>query len=252
MGLVLLTERHAQQMAGMLTCCDRLLVQGTWPVFSYAEGMTSYLTQRRVRIFDFAQFPKPLTDEIKAHAEALAAAHGLSIDYVRQKNFRKEDEVKARLEVRGSHPGLVWIFSALEPCTTYPPWHDKPSRRTYLRYDDGKCLHCYFYFIDEELGLCWVRVPARCPFRLQFDSNGHNWLARPLDRQKIGYPAGQCLHRDSRWGCSASIGGRLGSLFFGAAHCYKYYLTSLGQQVIALGPQAQRTGDRPGTRAAPR
>ena len=47
MGLVLLTERHAQQMAGMLTCCDRLLVQGTWPVFSYAEGMTSYLTQQR-------------------------------------------------------------------------------------------------------------------------------------------------------------------------------------------------------------
>ena len=91
------------------------------------------------------------------------------------------------LEERGSHPGLGWIFSALEPCTTYPPWHDRPSGRTYLRYDDGKCLHDYFSIIDEELGLCSVRVPTWCPFRLQFDSNGHNWLARPLDRQKIGY-----------------------------------------------------------------
>jgi hypothetical protein len=35
---------------------------------------------------------------------------------------------------------LVWIFSALEPCTTYQPWHDKNSGRTYLRYDDGTCL----------------------------------------------------------------------------------------------------------------
>jgi hypothetical protein len=91
------------------------------------------------------------------------------------------------LKERGTHPGLVWIFSALEPCTTYQPWHDKTSGRTYLRYDDGKCLHYYFYFVDEELGLCYVRVPTWCPFRLQFYGNGHHWLARQLDGKKISY-----------------------------------------------------------------
>jgi hypothetical protein len=35
-----------------------------------------------------------------------------------------------------------------------PAMHDKNSGRTYLRYDDGKCLHYYFYFLDEDLGLC--------------------------------------------------------------------------------------------------
>jgi hypothetical protein len=118
----------------------------------------------------------------------LAAANGLTIDYVRKKNFRKEDRVKGVLKERGTHPGLVWIFSALEPCTTYQPWRDKTSGRTYLRYDDGKCLHYYFYCIDKELGLCYVRVPTWCPFRLQFYCNGHNWLARQLDRRKICYP----------------------------------------------------------------
>jgi hypothetical protein len=73
----------------------------------------------------------------------------------------------------------------LEPCTTCQPWHDKQSGRTFLRYDDGKYLHYYFYFIDEELGLCYVRVPAWRPFRLQFYCNGHNWLARRLDRKQI-------------------------------------------------------------------
>jgi hypothetical protein len=160
MGTTMLTERHAQQIAGVLSCFDRVMVQGTLPVFCYADGMTAYLTKRRIRIFDFSQFAKPLTDTIKANAEQLAAAHGLTIDYVRKKNFRKEDKVKAVLKERGDHPGLVWIFSALEPCTTYQPWHDKNSGRTYLRYDDGKCLHYYFYFIDEELGLCYVRVPT--------------------------------------------------------------------------------------------
>jgi hypothetical protein len=187
MGLTLLTERHAEQIAGVLSCYDRLIVQGTLPVFCYADGMTAYLSKRRIRIFDFTQFAKPLTDAIKANAEELAAAHGLKIDYVGKKNFRKEDRVKAVLKERGAHPGLVWIFSALEPCTTYQPWHNKPSGRTYLRYDDGKCLHYYFYFIDEELGLCYVRVPTGCPFRLQFYCNGHNWLARQLERNKIRY-----------------------------------------------------------------
>jgi hypothetical protein len=187
MGLMLLTERHAPQIAGVLSCYDRLIVQGTLPVFCYAEGMTAYLTKRRIRIFDFTQFAKPLTDAIKGNAEQLAAASGLEIDYVRKKNFRKEDKVKAVLQQRGTHPGLVWIFSALEPCTTYQPWYDKKSGRSYLRYDDGKCLHYYFYFIDEQLGLCYVRVPTWCPFRLQFYCNGHNWLARQLDANQIPY-----------------------------------------------------------------
>ena len=187
MAIELLTERHSKQIAGVLSCYDRLIVQGTLPIFCYADGMTAYLTARGIRIFDFTQFAKPLTDAIKANAEALAAAHGLKIDYVRKKNFRKEDKVKAVVKERGTHPGLVWVFSALEPCTTYRPWHDKNSGRTYLRYDDGKCLHYYFYFIDEELGLCYVRVPTWCPFRLQFYCNGHNWLARQLERKKIRY-----------------------------------------------------------------
>lgn len=184
---VQLTERHASKIAGVVSCYDRVMVQGTLPVFCYAEGMTAYLTKRQMRIFDFFQFAKPLTEAIKANAEALAAASGLTIDYVRKKNFRKEDKVQAVLKERGTHPGLVWIFSALEPCTTYQPWHDKNSGRTYLRPDDGKCLHYHFYFVDAELGLCYVRVPTWRPFRLQFYCHGHNWLARQLERRKIGY-----------------------------------------------------------------
>lgn len=182
-----ITERYADKIAGVLGCFDRLIVTGTLPTLCYADGMTKYLSARGIRIFDFVGFAKPLTEAIKANAEALAAAAGLRIDYIRKKNFRKEDKIKAVLKERGEKPGLVWVFSALEPCTTYQPWHDKTTGRTFLRYDDGKCLHYYFYFLDEELGLCYVRVPTWCPFRLQFYCNGHNWLARQLERRKIAY-----------------------------------------------------------------
>jgi hypothetical protein len=47
----------------------------------------------------------------------------------------------------------------------------------------GKCLHYYFYFIDPDLGLCYLRVPTWCPFRLQCYYNGHNALAAQLQKE---------------------------------------------------------------------
>ena len=95
------------------------------------------------------------------------------------------------LAVRGEHPGLVHVISAMEACESYQPWHDKASGKTLPAPDSGKCLHYYFYFIDEELGLCYLRVPTWCPFRLQFYCNGHSWLARQLSCRRHRLHAGR-------------------------------------------------------------
>jgi hypothetical protein len=128
------------------------------------------------------------TEAIRENAERVAAENGIEIEFIRsKKKFRQQGRVKAILNQRGAHPGLVCILSAMEPCGTYKPWHDKKTHKTYLRPDDGKCLHYYFYFLDDELGLCSVRLPTWCPFRLQFYCNGHSCLARQMDRRKIEY-----------------------------------------------------------------
>lgn len=165
MDIELLTERYAAQIAGVLSCWDRLLVFGSLPKICYAGGMTSYLYERKVRIFDYPGFAEPFRNQLRENAERLATEAGIEIEFVRKRNVRKEDRVKEALARRGEHPVLVCILSAMEPCSTYKPWHDKPSGRTFLKPDDGKCLHYYFYFIDEELGLCYVRVPTWRPCR---------------------------------------------------------------------------------------
>jgi hypothetical protein len=180
-----LVERYAQRIIGQLSCPDRVVIMGTLPGACYAEGMTHILYARGVRIFDYAQFAKPLADEIKSNAERLAAEAGVAIEYVKKLNFRKEDRVRQVLRERGEHPGLVHVFSALEPCASYQPWHDKRTGKTFLKPDSGKCLHYYFYFIDPVLGLCYLRVATYCPFRLQFYFNGHNWLKRQLAKRRL-------------------------------------------------------------------
>ena len=63
-----LVNRYAVNMHGVLSCYDRILITGTLPGACYADGMTSFLYSRGVRIFDYAQFAEPLRDRIRARA----------------------------------------------------------------------------------------------------------------------------------------------------------------------------------------
>jgi hypothetical protein len=188
MGVELLTERHKDQIAGLLSCYDRIIIQGTVPGWCYASGMTGYFYARQMRIFDYPKWAQPLREALRANMERVAAENGIEIEFVRsRKSFRKEDRVKEVLSKRGEHPGVVCILSAMEPCGSYKPWHDKKTHKTYLKPDDGKCLHYYVYFVDEDLGLCSLRVPTWCPFRLQFYCNGHSVVARQMSQRNIAY-----------------------------------------------------------------
>lgn len=180
-------ERHDSKITGGISCFDRIILNGTMPGICYAQGMSSFLTMKGIRIFDFTQWADPLREEIRAHAEKIAHDNGLEIDFIRKKTFRKEARISQIIEQRGAHPGLVHIFSAMEACTAYKPWHNKKTHKTYLKTVPGRCLHYYFYFITAELGLCYLRVPTWAPFRLQFYCNGHNLLASRLSKKNIDF-----------------------------------------------------------------
>ena len=139
----LFTERHADKISGELSCLDRVVITGTIPSICHAEAMSTYLRFKSIRIFDYARWAEPLRDQVRQNAQRLAEEAGLSIEYLRHSNVRKESLVREILKKRGEHEGLVCIFSAMEACPSYKPWHDKPSGRTFLKPDTGKCLHYY-------------------------------------------------------------------------------------------------------------
>ncbi len=187
MSIAMLTERYAANLHGVLSCYDRIIVTGTLPGACYAGGMTSFLYAHGIRIFDYPRFAEPLRERIRQRAHEVCEAAGVSIEHVNKSHIRKEDLVARVLATRGKSPGLVHVISAMEACPSYKPWMDKSNGHMYLRPDQGKCLHYYFYFIDEELGLCFLRVPTWAPFGLQFYCNGHSVLARALQREEINF-----------------------------------------------------------------
>ena len=167
-------ELHKDQISGVISCFDRVVITGTLLDICHAQAMAGYLSYNKLRLFDYARWAEPLRDELRKHAEKIASEAGLNIEFIRSsKAFRKEQRIKEILSERGDHPGLVHIFSAMEPCSSFRPWHDKQTHHTFLKPTQGKCLHYYFYFIDEVFGLCYVRMPTWAPFRLQIYFNGH-------------------------------------------------------------------------------
>src|ERR1700712_4709878 len=182
-----LVERYDDRIAGVLSCYDRVVVTGTLPTVCYADGVTRFLDASQIRVFDYPAFAMTLRDLVREAAALLAAEAGIAIEHVAKSHVRKEAIVAGVLEQRGDHPGLVHVISAMEACDAYKPWHDKQTHKTYLRPDSGKCLHYYFYFMDAELGLVYLRVPTWSPFRLQFYCNGHNWLAGRLAAEGLGF-----------------------------------------------------------------
>ncbi len=92
---MLLTEKYTEHLDGVLHCYDRLMLTGSLMPLCFAHGITKYLNEQRIRVFDYAQFAQPLAERFRAKVEALAQAQCRTIEYIRKKNFRKEARIDA-------------------------------------------------------------------------------------------------------------------------------------------------------------
>ena len=77
-----LTTRYSENLTGVLSCYDRIVITGTLPGACFADGMTSFLYSRGIRIFDYPQFALPLRERIRENAQALATEHGATIEHI--------------------------------------------------------------------------------------------------------------------------------------------------------------------------
>jgi len=85
---MLLTDKYAHQINGVITCYDRIVIQGVIPEWSYADGMTGYLYGNNIRIFDYAEFSKPLTEQVRTIAEKIASDNNIdSTAKIQKKNL---------------------------------------------------------------------------------------------------------------------------------------------------------------------
>jgi hypothetical protein len=64
----LLTERYKNEISCVLSCYDWIILNRTIPEISYSQGMTSYIYQNGLPIFNYPKFAEQFKETIRANA----------------------------------------------------------------------------------------------------------------------------------------------------------------------------------------
>src|SRR4051794_34931662 len=83
--------KHQDQLAGVLSGFDRLVLRGSLLGLSYAEGMSKYLWAEQVLLKDFAAHVETVSQTLKDASFAEATTAGRPIRFVRSAEVSKED-----------------------------------------------------------------------------------------------------------------------------------------------------------------
>jgi hypothetical protein len=183
---------HQDVIVGTLSTFDRLIFKGYLSRF-YAQGaFARFLNSQHILLKDFATYAEKTTAELKAQAQQVAAAAQRPYIYLASAStaasgHSKEAQARAIAERDGLTDGLICVFAAVEPCSTFTVRGNHQTQRLEVVRENRKCLHFYFYYLDREFGFMHVRLQSWFPFTLQIYLNGREWLARQLDQRRIAY-----------------------------------------------------------------
>lgn len=176
-------KKHKSKITATLECFDRIIFKGHLP-FSYPHAMQRFMDYHGILIKDFKPFVLQQAQSLKSHAKNMAARNNRPFIYLNRRS-RKEEWAQKIVQRDQVIAGLVCILAAVEPCSSFRLAYG--DGRPKLQKANRKCLFLYFYFIDREFGLMHIRIQTWFPFQIQVYINGHEWLARKMDRHHIGY-----------------------------------------------------------------
>jgi hypothetical protein len=225
--------KYQDSILGINSGFDRVVITGSLTPISFEKGVRRFLSANNILLKQFQTYAKFLAEDLKEHAKLLAESENVPYIYLNNSKTRKEELIKSILKERGNHPGLIAVLTSLELCNSFDVHKNKSTHKLELIARQRKCLHIYFYFIDEQLGHCYFRIQTFFPFKVQIYFNGRDYLARKLDKESIGYQKDDnCFTWISDFNQAQKLAddidvSRLQSLFDGWAQRYVPILSDL-------------------------
>jgi len=175
--------KHSEKITGTLSCFDRVLFKGYLPIRD-PKSMAMFLYRRGLLLKDFKGFVTRCSAEVKQHAVKLAERTKRPFIYLTS-SPRKEDRAREIAKRDGITEGLVCVFSIVEQAQSFKLCYGKDKPKLAAAWP--RCLCLYFYYIDRDFGLIHIRLQTWFPFVIQVYVNGHEWLARRMDRHGVTY-----------------------------------------------------------------
>jgi hypothetical protein len=177
-------QRFADSIVSVLSCPDRVIFKGYLPfggdghLNSFVDGSLKMLRKA------FLPFVEKQSEALVVHARNIAEKAGAPYQYL-QGWHNKEKLIQSIIRERAVSEGLVAVLCTLECCRTVKLLHDQGRPRLAYRPRPQRVL--YYYILDPEFGLIYLRLQTWFPFTMQVYVNGHDWLARQLAQHRLGF-----------------------------------------------------------------
>src|SRR5687767_13441851 len=112
-------SKFGRHLTGFLSGFDRLRFHGTLRMLFQPEIFELYLLRQGVLVKDFKEYAMMMTARVKQLASEAAATAGRPLRYLNRAAQSKEDLAREIARQDGIKTGLIGVFSAVEPCTSY-------------------------------------------------------------------------------------------------------------------------------------
>jgi hypothetical protein len=185
-------NKHGAKIKGVIECFDRVIIRGHLPIAGLGYFST-WLYSKRISLNlrdlpsgwqTFKKMSPDFAEQLKAHAQALAESASRPFQYLSTAQ-RMEQNARELAAQDGIDHGLVCVYSTMEMCRTFRVRYGDggPVLKTDLR----RCLVLYYYYMDRQFGLMHVKIQTWFPFTVQVYVNGHEWLQRKLQEERIAF-----------------------------------------------------------------
>ena len=193
-------QRHQDNVTGVLSGFDRLVLRGTLRTLSYTAGMMNFLYGVGVLLKDFGGYVERTTKHLRAACYERARQLDRPVIYLPSSQPSKEALAQQIATRDAVSDGLICLLSCVEPCLSYEIRRDREQQQLVLEPRQRKCLHLYHYWIDPVFGFMSARLQTWFPFAIQICLNGREWLARQLDSAGVPYERlDNCIVQVADW-----------------------------------------------------
>jgi hypothetical protein len=188
--MLTINEILTNKIALDIECVDRVYLNGYVKHLQLPGGLITFIREQMGYPIPSPMVLPPFTQAFRTRVEAYAKEQGLSIvDFAKGED--KDEKAKTYLTKFEKKQGVVLIGKAQEKALGYKGQRKDHGTKVWFEYSrqSVNVTYYYFYILDEEFGLFFIKVCTYFPFDIKVCFNGHEWAKQQLRKESIEFEA---------------------------------------------------------------
>ncbi len=173
-----------------IECVDRVYLNGYVKDLQLPGGVVNFIREQKHWPIPSPKMLRQLSEDFRAAVEQYAAEHAIPL-LTFKKGQVKEKIAQAHLAEFSGERGVVLIGKAQEQASGYSATRQVRGKQVWFQYRRKQVYvtHYYFYLLDPDFGLCFIKVCTYFPFEVKVCFNGHEWAKQQLRQAEIAFTA---------------------------------------------------------------